>query len=67
VEAGQGRDGDKNDNSLLAVANFDLFKTQSQQASSRTKPWTASRPVPLKVNGSLASMRGASALDPIVA
>lgn len=26
VEALQGRDGDKDDNSLLAVANFDLFK-----------------------------------------
>lgn len=36
VEALQGRDGDKDDNSLLAVANFDLFKTQNQHASSRT-------------------------------
>jgi hypothetical protein len=26
VEALQGRDGDKDDDSLLAVANFDLFK-----------------------------------------
>lgn len=26
VEALQGRDGDKDDNSLLAVANFDLFQ-----------------------------------------
>jgi hypothetical protein len=48
VEARQGRDGDKDDNSLLAVANFDLIQTQSQHASSRTKPWTASRPVPQK-------------------
>lgn len=46
VETLQGRDGDKDDNSLLAVANFDLTKTQSQHASSRTLPWTASRPVP---------------------
>lgn len=46
VETLQGRDGDKDDNSLLAVANFDLIKTQSQHASSRTEPWTASRPVP---------------------
>ena len=36
VETSQGGDGDKDDNSLLAVANFDLIKTQSQQASSRT-------------------------------
>lgn len=36
VEALEGWDGDKDDNSLLAVANFDLIKTQSQQASSRT-------------------------------
>jgi len=35
VETGQGGDGDKDDNSLLAVANLDLFKTLSQQASSR--------------------------------
>lgn len=48
VEALQGRDGDKDDNSLLAVANLDLIKIQSQHASSRTKPWTASRPVPQK-------------------
>lgn len=34
VEALQGWDGDKNDNSLLAVANLDL-KIQSQHASSR--------------------------------
>ena len=48
VEARQGGDGDKDDNSLLAVANLDLFKIQSQHASSRTRPWTASRPVPQK-------------------
>lgn len=36
VEALQGRDGDKDDNSLLAVANFELIETQSQHASSRT-------------------------------
>jgi len=48
VEALQGRDGDKDDNSLLAVANLDLIKIPSQHASSRTKPWTASRPVPQK-------------------
>lgn len=36
METGQRRDGDKDDNSLLAVANFDLIKTQSQHASSRT-------------------------------
>lgn len=36
VEALQGRDGDKDDNSLLAVANLDLFQTKSQHASSRT-------------------------------
>lgn len=48
VEARQGRDGDKDDNSLLAVADLDLFKTNNQHASSRTKPWTASRPVPHK-------------------
>lgn len=48
VEALQGRDGDKDDNSLLAVANLDLVKIPSQHASSRTKPWTASRPVPQK-------------------
>lgn len=35
VEALQGRDGDKDDNSLLAVANLDLIKIQSQHASSR--------------------------------
>lgn len=35
VEALQGRDGDKDDNSLLAVANFDLIQIQSQHASSR--------------------------------
>ena len=35
VETLQGRDGDKDDNCLLAVANFDLVKTQSQHASSR--------------------------------
>ena len=34
VEALQGWDGDKDDNSLLAVANLDLFQTQSQHASS---------------------------------
>jgi hypothetical protein len=28
VEALQRRDGDKDDNSLLAVANFDLFQIQ---------------------------------------
>ena len=39
VETGQRGDGDKDDNSLLAVANFDLIKTQSQQASSRTLVW----------------------------
>lgn len=48
MEALQGRDGDKDDNSLLAVANLDLIKIPSQHASSRTKPWTASRPVPQK-------------------
>lgn len=36
VEALQGGDGDKDDNCLLAVANLDLVKIQSQQASSRT-------------------------------
>jgi hypothetical protein len=36
VEALQRWDGDKDDNSLLAVANFDLvFRYQSQRASSR--------------------------------
>jgi hypothetical protein len=36
VEALQGRDGDKDDNSLLAVANLDLIRPSSQHASSRT-------------------------------
>lgn len=48
VEALQGRDGDKDDNCLLAVANFDLFQIQSQHASSRMTPQSLdrSRPIP---------------------
>lgn len=36
VEALEGWDGDKDDDCLPAVANFDLIKTKSQHASSRT-------------------------------
>lgn len=47
VEALQGRDGDKDDNSLLAVADFDLFQDLKSACELQTiKPWTASRPVP---------------------
>ena len=51
VEALQGRDGDKDDNSLLAVANLDLFQTKSQHASSRMtlgkyQSLDRSRPIP---------------------
>lgn len=42
MEALQGRDGDKDDNSLLAVANLDLFQTKSQHASSRNDMWVIS-------------------------
>lgn len=35
VEALKGGDGDKDGNSLLAVANLDLERSQSQHASSR--------------------------------
>jgi hypothetical protein len=62
VEALKGRDGDKDGNSLLAVADLDLYKIQSQQASSRRQdiccemcvvPWTASRPIPLMYSAKL--------------
>ena len=43
VEALQGRDGDKDDNSLLAVANFDLIKTQV----SRRAPGQSLGPLPV--------------------
>lgn len=52
VETLERRNGDKDDNSLLAVANLDLMKITSQQASSKKQtismnvPWTASRPIP---------------------
>lgn len=54
VEALQGRDGDKDDNSLLAVANLDLVKKIPKSACelpdwsarNRENPWTASRPIP---------------------
>lgn len=45
VEALKGWDGDKDDNSLLAVANFNLQNDQSQHASS-TSTWSAARPIP---------------------
>lgn len=51
VEALQGRDGDKDDNSLLAVADFDLFvDLKSACELQDNKPWTASRPVSIEVN-----------------
>ena len=46
VEALQGRDGDKDDNSLLAVANFNLLFDQSQHAISISLKWSAARPIP---------------------
>lgn len=50
MEALQGRDGDKDDNSLLAVANFDLIKIPKSacELHDRLMPWTASRPAPQK-------------------
>lgn len=51
VEALQGRDGDKDDNSLLAVADFDLFVDHKSACELQdNKPWTASRPVSIEVN-----------------
>jgi hypothetical protein len=53
VETWKGWDGDKDDNSLLAVANFNLQSDQSQHASSmflldqRIKQWSAARPIPI--------------------
>ncbi len=50
VETRQGRNGDKDDNSLLAVADFNLDTIKNQHASSRfpsmkkKKQWTATRP-----------------------
>ncbi len=45
VEALEGWDGDKDDNSLLAVANFDL---QLIKVSMRApwETWSAARPIP---------------------
>lgn len=50
MEALQGRDGDKDDNSLLAVANFDLIKIPKSacELQDSLMPWTASRPAPQK-------------------
>ena len=52
VEALEGWDGDKDDNCLPAVANFDLIKTQKSAGELQDTlyicvPWTASRPIPL--------------------
>lgn len=53
VESLEGRDGDKDDNSLLAVANFDLFSDPKLacelQDDVAINPWTASRPIPRAV------------------
>ncbi len=47
VESLQGRDGDKDDNSLLAVADLDLKKDHKSACELQdVMPWTASRPVP---------------------
>ena len=46
VEALKGWDGDKDDNSLLAVANFNLLFDQSQHAISISLKWSAARPIP---------------------
>lgn len=53
VEALQGRDGDKDDNSLLAVTNLDLLKITKLACElpdglscQEQNPWTASRPIP---------------------
>jgi len=56
VETLKGWDGDKDDNSLLAVANFNLESDQSQHAISnismalsferRPRKWSAARPIP---------------------
>ena len=51
VETGQRGDGDKDDNSLLAVANFDLgadpkLACELQDDGGAINPWTASRPIP---------------------
>ena len=35
VETLQGRNGDKDDNSLLAVADFNLYTIKNQHASSK--------------------------------
>jgi hypothetical protein len=35
VETLQGRNGDKDDNSLLAVADFNLYAIKNQHASSK--------------------------------
>jgi hypothetical protein len=57
VETLQGRDGDKDDNSLLAVANLDLIQDpksagelQDRHVFQMNVPWTASRPIPLDVS-----------------
>lgn len=47
VESLQGRDGDKDDNSLLAVADLDLKEDHKSACELQDMmPWTASRPVP---------------------
>lgn len=53
VEALQGRDGDKDGNCLLAVANLDLCKITKSACElpdslfgEEQSPWTASRPIP---------------------
>lgn len=53
VESLQGRDGDKDDNSLLAVTNLDLLKITKLACElpdglscQEQNPWTASRPIP---------------------
>lgn len=56
MEALQGRDGDKDDNRLLAVANFDLMRDQKSAcelldgiSEEIANPWTASRPIPRRL------------------
>lgn len=56
VETLQGRDGDKDDNRLLAVANFDLMRDQKSAcelldgiSKEIANPWTASRPIPRRL------------------
>jgi hypothetical protein len=64
VEALQGRDGDKDDNRLLAVANFDLIKTQSQHASSRMYVPTILGPLPVLFHGAIVCSRWYNLLLP---